>query len=113
MLVAIARSFVSQIETGSLSERRRQKKGPFAEGKKTGPLPKAKKRACGAQQTERPVVFKVGDHLATSGFSDPQRAKLAHHHQGQSPKLKLVGSLLSGGYCQQTHGQNTRASKEA
>lgn len=43
------------------------------------------------------MVFKVGDHLATSGFSNAQGPELAHHHQGQSPKLKLVGSLLSGG----------------
>jgi hypothetical protein len=103
MLVAIDRGLVSQIETLSV----------LPKANKTVYCLRQKKRAAGAQQTERPVVFKVGDHLATSGFSDPQRAKLAHHHQGQSPKLKLVGSLLSGGYCQQTHGQNTRARAEA
>ena len=36
-----------------------------------GCLQKAKKRVCGAQQTKETMVFKVVDHLATLGFSDP------------------------------------------
>lgn len=56
-------------------------------------------------------MFKVVDHLATSGFSDPAGRACAPS-PGTVPELKTCRSLLSGGYCQQTHAQNIRAAGE-
>lgn len=60
----------------ALSTYGRRLKKDFAEGKK-------KVRWRSTDKETR--LFKVGDHLATSGFSDALRPELAHHHQGQSP----------------------------